>query len=49
MSDSRAMAVLSRRPERIEVDGEVRTPPLYDSGGDFVIALPRGQHVVNVK
>lgn len=48
-SDSRAMAVLSRRPERIEVDGEVRTPPLYDSGGDFVIALPRGQHVVNVK
>ncbi|HVW09257.1 MAG TPA: hypothetical protein VHC90_11785 [Bryobacteraceae bacterium] len=47
-SDSRAMAVLNRRPTRVEIDGEVVAPPLSASEGECVITLPRGQHLASL-
>jgi hypothetical protein len=40
-SNSRALATLSVRPKRVEVDGEVIESPV-----GFVLQLPRGQHIV---
>jgi hypothetical protein len=48
-SDASAFAFLDRRPNTVEVDGEVREIRGVDSEGRHLIRLPRGQHVVTVK
>jgi hypothetical protein len=48
-SSARAMAILSARPAKVEIDGApvVQDFPSSDSG--FLLTLPRGQHVVQVE
>ena len=48
-SPSRALAVLDKRPRRVELDGARVEPRLLDSGGVLVLFLPRGQHLVVVE
>jgi hypothetical protein len=45
-SNGRAVAVLNARPRKIEIDGAVLSPKIQESGKNFVIMLPRGQHLV---
>jgi hypothetical protein len=45
-SGTRAFAVLSEPPSRVEVDGEPVEPEMH---GAATIALPRGQHVVTIR
>ncbi|MBM3746257.1 MAG: hypothetical protein FJW34_10705 [Acidobacteria bacterium] len=49
-SSARALAVLDRRPERVQVDGVVVPDPVVLAGRDAcILALPRGQHWVVVE
>lgn len=45
-SSSRALALLDRRPARLEIDGAEVKPQLLHAGETFTLSLPRGQHVV---
>jgi hypothetical protein len=45
-SSARALALLSARPRKIEIDGAPGNPKLGAAGAGFVLTLPRGQHVV---
>jgi hypothetical protein len=47
-SNSRALAVVSSRPGKIEVDGAEYGGKLIDSGSHFVLVLPRGQHILEL-
>ena len=47
-SNARAIAVLNTRPRKLELDGSVLDPKAIESGSNFVILLPRGQHLVQV-
>ncbi len=47
-SSSRAIAVLNTRPRRLEIDGAPIQPRIAESGPNFVLVLPRGQHVVEI-
>lgn len=47
-SSARALALVNKRPRRFEVDGAAAAPKLDASGADFVVILPRGQHVVQM-
>jgi hypothetical protein len=47
-SNSRALAVVDRRPDALEIDGAAAKPPVLASGANFVVVLPRGQHLVRV-
>jgi hypothetical protein len=47
-SNSRAMAVVSPRPGKIELDGAEYGEKLLDSGSNVVLVLPRGQHIVEI-
>ena len=47
-SNSRAFALLSARPSKIEVDGALDVEKLAQSGASFVLRLPRGQHIVQL-
>jgi len=47
-SPTRAFALLSRRPRRVEIDGVPAQPHVLDSSSHTTIWLPRGQHVVTV-
>jgi len=47
-SNSCAMAVVSPRPGKIEIDGAEYREKLIDSGSNFVLVLPRGQHIVEL-
>jgi hypothetical protein len=47
-SNARALAVLNARPRKIEIDGAAAGEKLPESGGSFVLTLPRGQHVVQL-
>ena len=47
-SNARAIAVLNASPRTIEIDGAVVHPRIAVSGANFVVLLPRGQHVVQV-
>jgi hypothetical protein len=47
-SNARALAVLSARPSKLEIDGASASPKLAQSGAGFVLILPRGQHVVQL-
>ena len=47
-SNSRAIATVDRRPDTIELDGAPAKPLVLESGANFIIVLPRGQHLVRV-
>jgi hypothetical protein len=47
-SSARAMAMLDRRPGKLEIDGFEEKPRLLESAGGWVLLLPRGQHVINI-
>ncbi len=47
-SSSRALAVVERKPSRIEIDGAEAPVEGVDSPAGFVLFLPRGQHLVAV-
>ena len=47
-SGARALAVLSKRPSKLEIDGVFSDPKLRESGSGFVLTLPHGQHVVQL-
>jgi hypothetical protein len=46
VSASRALAVLERRPARLEIDGESAAVQGAPAASGFVLFLPRGQHLV---
>jgi hypothetical protein len=49
-SNARALALVSARPRKLEIDGAVVVDlPNIASGSNFVLVLPRGQHVVQVE
>jgi hypothetical protein len=48
-SNSRAIAVISPRPAKIEVDSANYDQKLQDSGPNVVLMLPRGQHIVEME
>jgi len=45
-SSARALALVDRKPVRIEIDGEPASPAVIESGANWVVVLPRGQHLV---
>lgn len=45
---SRSFAVVDKRPARIEIDGVEETLEPMERDDGFVIALPRGQHLVSL-
>ncbi|HTW65162.1 MAG TPA: hypothetical protein VME17_11125 [Bryobacteraceae bacterium] len=47
-STARALAILNARPREIEIDGAITDAKLLESGPNFVLSLPRGQHVVQL-
>jgi hypothetical protein len=44
-SSARALAILNRKPVRLDVDGSECLP---DAAGPTAIFLPRGQHIVTI-
>jgi hypothetical protein len=46
-SASRAIAILEKRPTRIEVDG-VAAADVLASGANWALMLPRGKHTVKI-
>ena len=48
-SSSRALAVLDRKPARLQIDGVPAPPSLVHAGETFTLALPRGQHLVVIE
>jgi len=48
-SQARALALLDRRPLRVEVDGEAVQARVEEASGRFALHLPRGQHLVQVQ
>jgi hypothetical protein len=47
-SNARALALLNSRPRSVEIDGAGTQPEIVVSGSNFILLLPRGQHVVQV-
>ncbi|MGD0300601.1 MAG: hypothetical protein ABSE86_26245 [Bryobacteraceae bacterium] len=47
-SNARAAAVLNTRPYKLEVDGSATKQTILESGPNWVVLLPRGQHVVAI-
>lgn len=47
-SQSRAFAVLSERPGKVEVDGFEEDLEVTATDNGFVVSLPRGQHLVSI-
>ncbi len=48
-SAARALAIIDRRPRRLEIDGaEQKAPVVLAAEGAYTLVLPRGQHVVSV-
>ena len=48
-SSARAMAVLSARPAKLEIDGAAVQQDFPQSGAGFLLILPRGQHLVQME
>jgi hypothetical protein len=48
-SSSRALAVVDRKPTRIEIDGAGALAATLAGDKAYIISLPRGQHVVGVQ
>jgi hypothetical protein len=47
-SEARAIAVLDGRPLELEIDGEKAVPATVESGGRWIVMLPRGQHLIRI-
>jgi hypothetical protein len=47
-SASRALALVDRKPIRVEVDDAPASPKVEDTGRGYILTLPRGQHLVRV-
>jgi hypothetical protein len=47
-SSARALALVNKRPHKFELDGASVAPKLDAAGSEFVLTLPRGQHVVQL-
>jgi hypothetical protein len=47
-SSSRALALLDRKPVRLELDGGNAPLSFLASGGNYTLVLPRGQHLVMI-
>jgi hypothetical protein len=47
-SNTRAVAVLNARPGKLEIDGSASDQEILESGPNFVVMLPRGQHLVQI-
>jgi hypothetical protein len=47
-SNASAVAVLNLRPSKIEVDGTPTQQTIIESGANFVVMLPRGQHLIQI-
>ncbi len=48
-SNARALALLNSRPVKIEIDGSPSQPKTLESGTNFLLILPRGQHIVSLE
>ena len=48
-SSSRALAVVDRKPTRIEIDGADQAAETLAGEKTYTISLPRGQHLVTVE
>lgn len=49
-SSSRAIAILDKRPGRVEIDGATAQAEVFEAGkGRFRLFLPRGQHLVSLR
>jgi hypothetical protein len=46
---ARALAILDRRPRKVEIDGSQRESRVILSDGRFIVFLPRGQHVATIE
>jgi hypothetical protein len=47
-SSSKALAILDTRPVKLDIDGAAAQPELLESGRNWVMLLPRGQHLVSI-
>ncbi|MGI8743816.1 MAG: hypothetical protein ACR2NN_14830 [Bryobacteraceae bacterium] len=47
--DSKALALLDTRPLKVDIDGAAAHPELLESGHNFAMMLPRGQHLVTIE
>jgi len=47
-SNASAIAVLNQRPSKIEVDGSPSDQTILESAPNFVVMLPRGQHLIQI-
>ena len=47
-SSSRALAILDFRPKRVDLDGEEANAAVSSTGKNFLLQLPRGQHLVTL-
>ncbi len=47
-SNARAMAELNASPGAIEIDGAAAHPKILESSSNYIVLLPRGQHVVEI-
>jgi hypothetical protein len=45
---SRALALIDRKPTRLEIDGAGATLTFLGSDKNYSLALPRGQHLVTI-
>jgi hypothetical protein len=48
-SNSKAIAVFDAKPRKVEIDGAVVDRAAVTCGADFVVQLPRGQHLIQVE
>ena len=48
-SSSRAIAILEKRPDGMELDGVETAPQLAASGANWALLLPRGVHTVRMR
>ncbi len=48
-SSSRALAILDRKPNRLEIDGAEKKVEVLSSGRNYSLSLPRGQHLVTIE
>jgi hypothetical protein len=48
-SSARALAIVSSRPSKLDVDGTSVPAESQESGRSFVVTLPRGQHLVRLE
>ena len=48
-SSARALALVNTRPSKIEIDGAASEPASEAAGPNYLLVLPRGQHIVRLE